>query len=69
MSLGGICLSYVGLALFIFSDEALGTWALIITYLVVYGIGRGTWVRTYVLTYLFFILQLFLYVLYISHVL
>ena len=46
MSLGGACLAYVGLAMFIFTDEALGTWLLICTYLVVYGVGRGTWENT-----------------------
>lgn len=46
MTLGGLCLAFAGFALFLFSDEALGTWRLIIPYLVVYGIGRGTWENT-----------------------
>lgn len=46
MSLGGLCLAYVGLAMFLFSDETLGTWLVIITYLVIYGVGRGTWENT-----------------------
>ena len=46
MTLGGLCLAFAGFALFILSNEALGTWQLIIPYLVVYGIGRGTWENT-----------------------
>jgi hypothetical protein len=46
MSLGGVCLAFSGMALFVFSNDTLGTWLLIVTYLVVYGIGRGTWENT-----------------------
>ena len=46
MSLGGLCLAFAGFAFFISSNETLGTWALIIPYLVVYGVGRGTWENT-----------------------
>lgn len=44
MTIGGLCLTVTGAAFFVFSDEELGTWGLIIPFLVVYGMGRGTWV-------------------------
>ena len=44
MSLGGACLAFAGFALLVASDDKLGTWAMIVPYLIVYGIGRGTWV-------------------------
>lgn len=44
MSLGGACLAFAGFALLVVSDKRLGTWEMIIPYLIVYGIGRGTWV-------------------------
>lgn len=40
MTVGGTCLALAGFAFFVLSDAQLGTWALIIPYLVVYGIGR-----------------------------
>lgn len=46
MTIGGFCLAYAGFALFISSDKALGTWLMIIPYLIIYGIGRGTWENT-----------------------
>lgn len=46
MSLGGLCLAYAGFALFVSSDEDLGTWGMIVPYLIIYGIGRGTWENT-----------------------
>ena len=46
MSLGGCCLAFAGFALFIFSNESLGTWGRIVPYLVIYGVGRGTWENT-----------------------
>jgi len=46
MCLGGACLAFAGFALLIVSDERLGTWGLIVPYLIVYGIGRGTWENT-----------------------
>lgn len=44
MTLGGLCLIFPGFVFFFFSDSQLGTWALIVPYLIIYGIGRGTWV-------------------------
>lgn len=44
MSFGGACLAFAGFALYIFSDSQLGTWKLIVPYLAIYGMGRGTWV-------------------------
>jgi hypothetical protein len=44
MVVGGLCLASAGGALFVFSNAQLGTWGLIIPYLVIYGVGRGTWV-------------------------
>ena len=44
MTVGGLCLAYTGFAFFVFSNDTLGTWAAIIPLLIVYGIGRGTWV-------------------------
>ena len=46
MSIGGICLAYAGFALFLSSDDNLGTWGMIVPYLIIYGIGRGTWENT-----------------------
>ena len=40
MTVGGACLALAGFAFFVLSDAQLGTWALIVPYLVVYGIGR-----------------------------
>ena len=47
MVLGGLCLSAAGGMLFMFTDEELGTWGLIVPYLIVYGVGRGTWVSLF----------------------
>lgn len=46
MTIGGICLAFAGFAFFIFSDETLGTWGMIVPFLVIYGMGRGTWENT-----------------------
>jgi MFS family permease len=46
MSIGGGCMALSGLAFFIFSDSSLGTWKLIVIYLMIYGMGRGTWENT-----------------------
>ena len=46
MSIGGICLAYAGFALFLSSDDVLGTWGSIVPYLIIFGIGRGTWENT-----------------------
>lgn len=47
MTVGGLCLAYTGFAFFIFSDAQLGTWAAIVPLLIIYGIGRGTWVSSF----------------------
>lgn len=44
MTIGGICLCFASAILFVMSDETLGTWTMIVVYLVIYGVGRGTWV-------------------------
>jgi hypothetical protein len=46
MTIGGFCLAYAGFALFVSSDDSLGTWKMIVPYLVIYGVGRGTWENT-----------------------
>lgn len=46
MTIGGICLALAGFIFFVLSDGTLGTWGVIIPYLIVYGIGRGTWENT-----------------------
>jgi hypothetical protein len=46
MTIGGFCLAYAGFALFVSSDDSLGTWKMIVPYLIVYGVGRGTWENT-----------------------
>jgi hypothetical protein len=46
MTIGGFCLAYAGFALFVSSDDSLGTWKMIVPYLIVYGAGRGTWENT-----------------------
>jgi MFS family permease len=46
MVIGGVCLAFVGFALFVASNAQLGTWLLITIYLVIYGMGRGTWENT-----------------------
>ena len=30
----------------VFTDEQLGTWSMIVPFLIIYGIGRGTWENT-----------------------
>lgn len=45
MTLGGVCLGFAGFMFFFLSDAELGTWGVIVPYLIVYGVGRGTWVR------------------------
>ena len=39
-------MGYAGFALFLSSDDNLGTWGMIVPYLIIYGIGRGTWENT-----------------------
>ena len=49
MSVGGLCIAFAGFAFFIVSNETLGTWGMIIPFLVIYGMGRGTWVGSSVI--------------------
>lgn len=44
MSVGAVGLVISGVAFLFFSDNTLGTWGMIVPYLIIYGIGRGTWV-------------------------
>lgn len=46
MTIGGMCLMWAGLIFYFKSNDTLGTWAYIVPYLILYGIGRGTWVRS-----------------------
>jgi hypothetical protein len=46
MVFGGICIFASGFIFYFITDEQLGTWGYIIPYLIMYGIGRGTWENT-----------------------
>jgi hypothetical protein len=46
MTVGAFGLGMAGLAVILFSDETLGTWPVIMSYIVVYGIGRGVYENT-----------------------
>jgi len=46
MIAGGLCLTLTGFIFFVVSNETLGTWAAIVPFLMVYGMGRGTWENT-----------------------
>ena len=46
MVVGGSCLAFSGFIFFVLSDKTLGTWGVIIPFLVIYGMGRGTWENT-----------------------
>jgi hypothetical protein len=46
MTIGGLGLLFAGAIMLALSDATLGTWNIIVLYLVVYGIGRGTWENT-----------------------
>lgn len=46
MTIGACGLVIAGLAFLLFSNETLGTWGMIVPYLIIYGIGRGTWVSS-----------------------
>ena len=59
MTIGGLCLLLTGALLFHTTDESLGTWRLIIPYLIIYGIGRATWVSFICYYYYFFVLANF----------
>ena len=42
---GGVCLALTGGVLLVYEDETLGTWGGIVPLLLIYGVGRGIWVR------------------------
>lgn len=66
MAIGGLCLAFSGFIIFFISDQDLGTWKAIVPYLIVYGIGRGTWVRNSILyILLLFDLDIIMILLYI----
>jgi hypothetical protein len=46
MTVGGIGLSLAGLAVVLLSDDTLGTWSVIMCYIVIYGVGRGVYENT-----------------------
>lgn len=43
MTVGSVCLTFTGLAFYMWPDEKLGTLGVILPYLVIYGLGRGIW--------------------------
>jgi Na+/melibiose symporter-like transporter len=45
MFLGNVCLVFSGLVFFLVPNSVMGTWIFIIPYLLIFGIGRGIWVR------------------------
>jgi hypothetical protein len=46
ITVGAFCLAFSGLALFFLPNTVLGTWYFIVPYLIIYGVGRGTWENT-----------------------
>jgi hypothetical protein len=46
MTVGGLGLLCAGITFLFLNNDRIGTWAVIIPYLVIYGIGRGTWENT-----------------------
>lgn len=46
MTIGGLGLVWAGVAFLVMDNDRIGTWAVIIPYLIIYGIGRGTWENT-----------------------
>ena len=46
MTVGGLGLLWAGVSFLFMDNERIGTWAVIIPYLIIYGIGRGTWENT-----------------------
>lgn len=46
MTIGGLGLVCAGLVFLFLDNDQIGTWAVIIPYLIIYGIGRGTWENT-----------------------
>jgi hypothetical protein len=50
MSVGGFCLAFAGFMIFFMTDAQLGVWGAIVPYLIVYGVGRGTWVSLFLIS-------------------
>ena len=48
MVTGGICFALAGFTFLVISADDLGTWTYIVPYLIIFGIGRGTWVSIFV---------------------
>jgi hypothetical protein len=46
IGIGNMAMLCCGLLLFMFSDDELGTWAKMMFYCIVFGIGRGVWVSS-----------------------
>lgn len=46
MTIGAMGLGMAGLAVIAFSDKTLGTWPYVMSYIVIYGIGRGVYENT-----------------------
>jgi hypothetical protein len=46
MTCGGLGLVCAGLSFLFLDNDQIGTWPVIIPYLIIYGIGRGTWENT-----------------------
>lgn len=46
MTCGGMGLVCAGLSFLFLDNDQIGTWPVIIPYLIIYGIGRGTWENT-----------------------
>lgn len=45
MMFGSVCFFVSGMTLYLFSDETIGTWKMMIPYTIIFGMGRGVWVR------------------------
>ena len=45
---GNVCLVATSLVFFLVPNDVMGTWMVMLPYCIIFGIGRGVWVRTYV---------------------
>ena len=45
---GNVCLVASSLVFFLMPNDVMGTWMVMLPYCIIFGIGRGVWVRTYV---------------------
>jgi MFS family permease len=46
MIFGGLCLVAISSILFFLDNQTIGSWQYIVLYLIIYGVGRGTWENT-----------------------